>query len=207
MINIRSAFWTLTFLLFLGKLGIPVPENPTLIGGGYLLHEQISSPITSLCVWYLAIMAGDSLLFASAYWLFSRPALSALLDRYVGRKRTEEYRNAFARRAGLTLFLARFTFGIRALVYLAAGAARYPWRRFLTVDGVSVALQVLLFVGVGYYAGKQTSWAQTAGEKIALVLGICGLGGIMISCIFSVLLRKLSRHNQEEKEGETRRKE
>ena len=202
MINIRSAFWALTFLLFLGGLGIPVPENPALMGGGYLLHEQISPPITSLCVWYLAIMAGDSLLFASAYWLFSRPALSALLDRYLGKKRTEEYRTAFAQRAGLTLFLARFTFGIRALVYLAAGAARYPWRRFLTVDGMSVALQVLLFVGVGYYAGKQTNWAQTTGEKIALLLGICGLGGMMISYIFSVLLQRLSKRNQEEKEGE-----
>ena len=202
MINIRSAFWALTFLLFLGGLGIPVPENPALMGGGYLLHTRISPPITSLGVWYLAIMAGDSLLFALAYWLFSRPALSGLLDRYLGKKRTEEYRTAFGRRAGLTLFLARFTFGIRALVYLAAGAARYPWRRFLVVDGVSVAIQVLLFVGIGYYAGEQTNWAQATGEKIALLLGICGLGGILISYIFSALLRKLSNRNQEGKQGE-----
>jgi membrane protein DedA with SNARE-associated domain len=201
MINIRSAFWALTLLLFLGGLGIPVPENPALMGGGYILHEQISPPLTSLCVWYLAIMAGDSLLFASAYWLFSRPALSALLDRYLGKKRTEEYRTAFAQRAGMTLFLARFTFGIRALVYLAAGAARYPWQRFLAVDGVSVALQVLLFVGIGYYAGEKTSWAQTTGEKIALVLGICALGGMIISYVFSLILRKLSRRNQKDKEG------
>ena len=201
MINIRSAFWALTLLLFLGGLGIPVPENPALMGGGYILHEQISPPLTSLCVWYLAIMAGDSLLFALAYWLFSRPALSALLDRYLGKKRTEEYRTAFAQRAGMTLFLARFTFGIRALVYLAAGAARYPWQRFLAVDGVSVALQVLLFVGIGYYAGEKTSWAQTTGEKIALVLGICALGGMIISYVFSLILRKLSRRNQKDKEG------
>ena len=201
MINIRSAFWALTFLLFLGGLGIPVPENPALMGGGYLLHTRISPPITSLGVWYLAVMAGDSLLFALAYWLFSRPALSGLLDRYLGKKRTEEYRTAFAQRAGWTLFLARFTFGIRALVYLAAGAARYPWRRFLVVDGVSVAIQVLLFVGIGYYAGEQTNWAQATGEKIALLLGICGLGAIMISYIFSVLLRRLSARNKEQKEG------
>ena len=171
------------------------------MGGGYLLHTRMSPPITSLGVWYLAIMAGDSLLFALAYWLFTRPALSGLLDRYLGKKRTEEYRTAFAQRAGWTLFLARFTFGIRALVYLAAGAARYPWRRFLVVDGVSVAIQVLLFVGIGYYAGEQTNWAQATGEKIALLLGICGLGAIMISYIFSVLLRRLSARNKEQKEG------
>jgi membrane-associated protein len=202
MINLRSAFWAITILLFLGGLGIPVPENPALMGGGYALHKQISPPVVSLGVWYLAIMVGDSFLFASAYWLFSRPALSALLDRYVGQKRFEEYRSAFAQRAGWTLFLARFTFGIRALVYMAAGAARYPWRRFLAVDGLSVAFQVLLFVGIGYYAGEKSNWAQTTGENIAFLLGICALGGMMISYMFSILLRKLSRRNKQAKGGE-----
>jgi membrane-associated protein len=202
MMNIHSAFWAITILLFLGGMGVPIPENPALIGGGYALYKQVSPLFISLCVWYLAIMAGDSLLFASSYWLFTRPTFSKLLDRYVGRKRLEEYRSTFAGRAGWTLFLARFTFGIRALVYLAAGAARYPWQRFLAVDGVSVAVQVLLFTGVGYYAGERTKWAETTGEKIALVLGICALGGIMIAYICSILFRRLSRRNQEKKEGE-----
>jgi len=201
MINVRSAFWAITILLFLGGLGIPVPENPALMGGGYVLHNHLSPPVVSLFVWYLAIMVGDSLLFASSYWLFTRPTLSELLDRYVGRKRLEEYRTTFAGRAGWTLFLARFTFGIRALVYLAAGAARYPWQRFLAVDGVSVAVQVLLFVGIGFYAGERTKWAQSTGEKIALLLGICAVGGIVVSYFSSILLRKLSRRNKEEKEG------
>ena len=201
MINMRSAFWAITILLFLGGLGIPVPENPALMGGGYVLHRHLSPPVVSLLVWYLAIMVGDSLLFASSYWLFTRPTLSELLNRYVGRKRLEEYRTTFAGRAGWTLFLARFTFGIRALVYLAAGAARYPWQRFLAVDGVSVAAQVLLFVGIGYYAGERIEWAQTTGEKIAFLLGICALGGMVVSYISSILLRKLSMRNKEEREG------
>jgi len=201
MLKVRSAFWAITILLFLGGLGIPVPENPALMGGGYVLHRHLSPPVVSLFIWYLAIMLGDSLLFASSYWLFTRPTLSELLDRYVGRKRLEEYRTTFAGRAGWTLFLARFTFGIRALVYLAAGAARYPWQRFLAVDGVSVAVQVLLFVGIGFYAGERTTWAQSTGEKIALLLGICAVGGMVVSYISSILLRKLSRRNKEEKEG------
>jgi membrane protein DedA with SNARE-associated domain len=200
MINVRSAFWAVSILLFLGGLGIPIPENPALMGGGYALHKHLSPPLASLCVWYLAIMAGDSLLFASSYWLFTRPTFSQLLNRYVGRKRLEKYRATFAGRGGWTLFLARFTFGIRALVYLAAGAARYPWQRFLAVDGVSVAIQVLLFVGIGFYAGERTKWAQTTGEKIALVLGICALGGIVVSYFSSIILKRLSKEEMREKE-------
>jgi membrane protein DedA with SNARE-associated domain len=193
MINMRSVFWAIAVLLFMGGIGLPIPENPALMGGGYALHKHLSPPLASLCLWYLAIMAGDSLLFASSYWLFTRPRLSELLNRYVGGKRLEEYRTTFAGRAGWALFFARFTFGIRALVYLAAGAARYPWQRFLAVDGVSVAIQVLLFVGIGYYAGGRTKWAQTTGEKIAFFLGICALAGIIVSYLSSVILQKLSK--------------
>jgi membrane-associated protein len=197
MINIRSAFWAITIYLFLGGLGIPVPENPALMGGGYALYKEISPSLISLCLWYLAIMAGDSCLFASAYWLFTRPALSGLLNRYVGRKKLEKYRAAFAQRAGWTLFLARFTFGIRALAYMAAGAARYPWKRFLAVDGLSVAIQVLLFVGIGYYAGEQTKWARITGERIALLVGAFALAGMIITYIFSLVLHRLSKEKEQ----------
>ena len=193
MINMRSVFWAIAVLLFMGGIGLPIPENPALMGGGYALHKHLSPPLVSLFIWYLAIMVGDLLLFASAYWLFTRPRLSEILDRYVGGKRLEDYRSVFAGRAGWALFFARFTFGIRALFYLAAGAARYPWQRFLAVDGVSVAIQVLLFVGIGYYAGGRTKWAQTTGEKIAFFLGICALAGIIVSYLSSVILQKLSK--------------
>ncbi|MGD8372839.1 MAG: VTT domain-containing protein [Syntrophobacterales bacterium] len=198
MVQMRSVFWAIAILLFLGGLGIPVPENPALMGGGYALHKHLSPPLASLFVWYLAIMLGDSLLFASSYWIFTRPRPSELLERYVGRKKLEEYRTTFAGRAGWTLFLARFTFGIRALVYLAAGAARYPWQRFLAIDGVSVALQVLLFVGIGFYAGERTKWAQSTGEKIALLLGIFALAGIFVSYFSSAILQKLSMGKKRE---------
>jgi len=41
----------------------------------------------------------------------------------------------------------------------------------LAVDGVSVTIQVLLFVGIGYYAGERTKWAQTTGERRNKAIG------------------------------------
>ena len=201
MIDMRSVFWAIAVLLFMGGIGLPVPENPALMGGGYALHKHLSPPLISLFVWYLAIMAGDSLLFASAYWLFTRPKLLEMLNRYVGRRRLAEYRSAFAGRGGWALFFARFTFGIRALVYLAAGAARYPWQRFLAVDGLSVSIQVLLFVGIGYYAGEKTKWAHTTGEKIAVLLFLFAAAGIIVSYLSSIILKKLSKGEMGEKEN------
>jgi membrane protein DedA with SNARE-associated domain len=188
--NIKSVFWAITLTLFLGAMGLPIPENPVLMGGGYAIFKKISPPMASLGIWYFAIWLGDAILFGVAYWFFTRPGMARFLTRYVGKKRFQAYRLAFAAKGGWTLFLARFTFGIRAVAYVAAGAAHYSWKRFLVVDGISVAIQVLLFVGIGYFAGEKIDWAQDTGEKLVLILGLLALITLIITWICTYLLRK-----------------
>ena len=157
------------------------------------MFKQISPPMRSLFLWFLAILGGDFLLFALSHWFFTRDAVSALLKRCMGTERLEKYQMTFACWGGLMLFLARFTFGVRAVAYVAAGAARYSWLRFLVVDGVSVAIQVLLFVGIGYYAGEHVEWARASGEKIALLLGLLALITILITWVSWASVQKLSQ--------------
>jgi membrane-associated protein len=187
--NIESVFWAIALTLFLGGLGLPLPENPILMAGGYAIFKRVTPPAASLTLWYLAIIAGDVLLFAVSHWFFTRPAVAAFLKRIGGAHRLESYRKTFAVRGGWTLFLARFTFGFRAVAYIAAGAAHYPWKRFLFVDGLSVALQVMLFVGVGYFAGERIDWAENATHKIVLFLGILAIISLLITWLASYLVR------------------
>jgi len=188
----QSVGLMIALTLFLGGLGLPVPENPVLLGGGYAIFKEVVQPGTSLCLWYLAILLGDVLLFAAAYWFFSRPGIGGLMRRYVGSERISRYEAAFSCWGGWMLFLSRFTFGIRAIAYIAAGAARYSWLRFLAVDGLSVAIQVVLFVGIGYYAGEQVEWARASGEKIAFVLGVLALISILVTWLSSASIQRLS---------------
>ncbi len=194
--TVKSVFWAIALSLFFGALGFPVPENPILMGGGYAIFKKISPITASLCIWYLAIITGDTILFVISYWFFNRPALSAFLKRYVGAKRLESYQRAFTSHGGWTLFLARFTYGIRAVAYIAAGAAHYSWRRFLFVDGLSVAIQVCLFVGIGYYAGERVEWASETGEKIFILIGIFAFISLSVTWVSAVLVRKISYRNQ-----------
>jgi membrane protein DedA with SNARE-associated domain len=118
--------------------------------------------------------------------------VASLLTRYVGLKQFDAYKSAFAARGALTLFLARFAFAIRAVAYIAAGAAHYPWRRFLVVDALSVAVQVALFVGVGYYAGEHIEWALTTGEKLVVVLGLVAALTLVIAWVSTFFIRRFS---------------
>jgi membrane protein DedA with SNARE-associated domain len=188
--NFESVFWAIALTLFLGALGLPIPENPVLMGGGYAIFKKLCPATGSLAFWFLAIWVGDAILFAVSYWFFTRPGMARFLKRYVGKKRFESYQEAFVARGGWTLFLARFTFGIRAVAYVAAGAAHYSWKRFLIVDGMSVAFQVLLFVGIGYFAGERLEWAYDTGEKLVLILGLLALLILAITWFSTYLLRK-----------------
>lgn len=133
--------------------------------------------------------------WAIALKAFSRPSLLDFVMRFVRKDRFEKYRGAFLRHGGWMLFLARFTFGIRALAYLAAGAARYPLRRFLLIDGMSVAIQVLFFVGIGSYAGKNIKWEKATAHDITILI----MGAAVLSVLFSLgatfLVKRFTRGN------------
>jgi membrane-associated protein len=193
--RVGPVIWVIALALLLGGLGLPVPENPALVGGGYAIYSGLVMTVPGLCLWYLAIVCGDVVLFAVARWFFARPSPSGWLKRWAGKKRFERYQKAFLNWGGWTLFLARFTFGIRTVAYFAAGAASYPWTRFLVVDGVSVVIQVLLFVGIGYYAGERVELAKTASTKIALLLSLAAILTLVFTWIYALFVRRLSNRD------------
>lgn len=187
-----STLWVIAGTLFLAAQGLPLPENPVLLGGGYAIFEGATPTVVSLYVWYLAILTGDATLFAASYWLFTRPRVARLLIRLAGAKRFRAYRELFTDKGGWTLFLARFTYGIRAVAYVAAGAAHFPWSKFLLVDGISVALQVTLFVGIGYFAGDHIDLARDASATIVLVLGVLAGVTLLLTWGATLLVKRLA---------------
>ena len=193
--NLGPVIWAISLLLFLGGLGLPVPENPALVGGGYAIYKAVAPPLPSLCLWYFAILCGDFVLFAIVRWFFGRPAISNWVTRWAGQKRVEKYQGAFTNWGGWTLFFARFTFGIRAAAYVAAGAAGYPWIRFLAVDGVSVGIQVLMFLGIGYYAGDRVEWAKATSAKVALLLAAAALFTLLFTWVYSALVQRITNRD------------
>jgi len=189
---VHSVLWGITLSLFAGGIGIPVPENALLIAGGYALYQKICIPAPAIFLWYAALIAGDATLYLLMRWLFTRPSFSRFMNRWVRPDKLERHKRAFSRHAAWTLFLARFTFGIRAVAYVAAGAANYPFRKFLTVDGASVGLQIILFIGIGYYGSGQIEWAKAAVHEIAILLTVFALLSILASVAASMLIRRFA---------------
>ena len=94
--------------------------------------------------------------------------------------------------------MARFTFFIRALAYISAGAARYPLRRFLVVAGISVAFQLLMFVGIGYSAGDKLELAKASAQQIGILLTGAILLTVLLSLVATILMKRLTERKSSE---------
>jgi membrane protein DedA with SNARE-associated domain len=185
--------WAVAGSLLLSALGLPLPENPLLIGGGVAISEGLSSRLFSLPLWFAAIVLGDLVLYAIAYGLFTRPRVARILVRLAGAERLALFQDLFATRGAWTLFLARFTYGLRAVAYVAAGAAHFSPRRFVLVDSLAVGLQLLLFVGLGHYAGGQVEWARQTSGRLVAVLAVLALLTLGITWGSTLLVRRMAR--------------
>ena len=166
-------------VLLLCGLGLPLPEEVTLIGSGILLYQGHVDYIPIVLVCSSAILLGDSIPYA----LGRRYGMSALRIRWVSKilhpERFALLEQRFAQHGNWAIFTCRFLPGIRIPGYFAAGALKMPFLRFLTLD----ALGVLVSVPISILLGKMF------GEKVEeLEASVAGFHQILAFVILSIVL-------------------
>jgi len=129
-------------VLMLCGLGLPLPEEITLIGCGLLVaHDHVGFwEITGVCS--AAILLGDSIPF----WLGRRWGLAALKSRLVARvlhpERFAQLERKFADNGNWAIFTCRFLPGLRIPGYFTAGTLGMSYTRFILLDGLGVLVSV-----------------------------------------------------------------
>lgn len=106
-----------------------LPGDSLLVSAG-LLHEQLGLTVAAIAlVCSVAAVAGDQV----GYLIGSRWGTRMFKDgaRVLKTSRLRETEQFFEKYGGRALFLARFVPVVRTFVPLAAGSARYPYRRFV----------------------------------------------------------------------------
>ncbi len=127
----------------------PFPgDTIVLLGAWYAVHGALSWPAAFAAVTTGAV-AGAWLDWrvgrAIAPPVEERAALRGQLDA----ARLDRFEAAYRRWGGLLLVANRFLPGVRAFLFVAAGAARIPLGKVLFLGGLSAALWNVLLLGVG----------------------------------------------------------
>jgi len=150
----------LLLLLFLGEIGLPFPEDATLLLSGFLIAHRVTKLVPTLLVVYGGLLVTDFSLYliGKKYGrrLFEHKTFQKLLtpDRF---KRIEE---KFKQWGIWVILLGRHIFGLRAQIFLAAGVVRMSPLKFLLADGLSAMVTMILMMGIGYVGGDSVQVLQ-----------------------------------------------
>ena len=156
----------LLLLLFLGEIGLPFPEDATLLLSGFLIAHGVTKLVPTLLVVYGGLLVTDFSLYliGKKYGrrLFEHKTFQKLLtpDRF---KRIEE---KFKQWGIWVILLGRHIFGLRAQIFLAAGVVRISPLTFLFADGVSALVTIILMMGIGYVGGNSVQILQKDVSRI-----------------------------------------
>ncbi|MGC4000762.1 MAG: DedA family protein [Anaeromyxobacter sp.] len=145
-------------------LGVPIPEDITLLTMGYLTTMPDGSPrphtsvLLASLAGFLGCMGGDGIMFA----IGRRYGMSVIGHRpfrwLITPERLERARRIMDQHGPKILFAARFMPGIRSVGFFTAGSLGTPYSRFLTYDGLAAMISALL-VYSGWYWGFRSEWA------------------------------------------------
>jgi membrane protein DedA with SNARE-associated domain len=168
------------FLATLSTVALPVPEEAALLAAGYAVRLGQASFGGGFAAAWLAIMLGDT----SAYF-FGREVLWRALRTRWAQALFPEARRVWAEQlvkehGARAIVIGRFLVGLRAFVYFAVGASRFPFARFLAVDAAVAVVEVGVLVAVGFGLGELRARVGTAIDlAVAAVLVAALLGPLL----------------------------
>ncbi len=191
------AYVFVLLILLLCGLGLPVPEDITLIACGYLSHQDMAvmNLRTAFAVCMFGILAGDTILFFLGRRLGEEWDNSKRLQKLFSPRGMRKARRKFDKHGMKIVFFARFFAGIRAPVFFTAGTLRMRYRTFILLDTAAALLSVPIFLYIGYYFFADIDHALAlikSGKRTGFLI----LGCIVVAVLAWILIaRRLRKRN------------
>jgi membrane protein DedA with SNARE-associated domain len=141
-------------LLILGGIGLPFPEDTTLILSGFLVAHRVMKPFPTFMLIYCGLLITDFLLYSVGRKYGRAVVEHKRFHRILSPDRLSQLEEKFRKRDGWVVFLGRHLLGLRAQIFLVSGVMRMSPARFLFYDAVSALFTILLMGGIGYLGGN-----------------------------------------------------
>jgi membrane protein DedA with SNARE-associated domain len=170
---VHYGYWAVAVALLLENAGVPVPGETVLLLASFLAYSQHELSLSwIIVVATIAATLGDNLGFAlGAYG--GRPLLARYQAVFRIRDKTlARGESLFARFGAVTVFFARFVFGMRIIAGPMAGVLRMPWRKFLIFNFLGAMVWVTVISVVGYLFGQNWSLLEQFLKRFDVAVAI-----------------------------------
>jgi membrane protein DedA with SNARE-associated domain len=150
-----GAYLWLGGILLLCGLGLPIPEDISLIAAGYFAWKGVLDVHIAFGVCLSAVLAGDTLAFFMGRLFGRRVLASALARRYFTPRRQLRVRAYFRKYGSKVVLVGRFTPGLRFTIFFTAGTLHVRPAVFFIYDFAAAVFSVPVLVYSAWYFGHQ----------------------------------------------------
>jgi membrane protein DedA with SNARE-associated domain len=170
---VHYGYWAVAGALLLENAGVPLPGETILLMASFLAYSEHDLRLPwIIVVATIAATAGDNLGFALGHY-GGRP----LLARYQAFFRIKDATVArgeslFEKYGSLTIFFARFVFGMRIIAGPLAGVLRMHWRRFAIFNLLGAGLWVTVISVAGYLFGQHWGRLERVVQRFDVAVAI-----------------------------------
>lgn len=181
-----AAYSVILGVLFACGLGIPIPEDITLLAAGILAALDKISLWGAILAGLVGVMVGDTFLFYLGRRLGRRVFELPGFRRVFTKERAELAERKILENSRFICFTARFIPGLRSPIFLTAGIMGVRPVIFFGLDGLAALLSVPFWVVVGYWFGKNIDQALEIAKELQLYM----IAGVVLLILAYVLYRK-----------------
>jgi membrane protein DedA with SNARE-associated domain len=173
---VHYGYWAVAGALLLENAGVPLPGETILLMASFLAYSEHDLRLPwIIVVATIAATAGDNLGFALGHY-GGRP----LLARYQAFFRIKDATVArgeslFEKYGSLTIFFARFVFGMRIIAGPLAGVLRMHWRRFAIFNLLGAGLWVTVISVAGYLFGQHWGRLERVVQRFDVAVAVVAL--------------------------------
>lgn len=150
------AYVSIFLVLLACGLGLPVPEDITLVTAGILVYEESISLLPTVFLCLLGVLSGDFILFFFGRF-YKNKIMDSRLLRFLGLtpEKILYAKQKLKNNANLVCFTARFLAGLRAPIFITAGMLGVRPRVFMLMDTLAALISVPLLVCGAWYFGEE----------------------------------------------------
>ena len=185
----RYGYFVVFFGVMLENAGVPVPGETILLAAGFFAAQG------HFHLWMvIAIAACGAMLGDNAGYAVGRRVGRVALARYgpyilLTSKRLTKLDKFFARHGDKTILFARFVTGLRVFAALFAGAARMPWRTFVSYNMVGAIIWAIAIALLGFFFGQSWELLHRWIGRAGFIAGLAVLLVILLVYVWRRLAR------------------
>lgn len=193
----QHGYWTVFLALLMENAGIPVPGETILLFASFLAFDEQELRMK----WIILVAIAACTLGDNIGYIVGKRGGRPLLNRYRALFRIPEStikkgEDLFHKHGNLTIFFARFIFGMRIVAGPLAGVLNMPWRRFVLFNFLGASVWVTVISFLGFKFGEHWPTLIKVMGKVNLALGI-----IAAWAAYAIYRNYRARHPKEKPEG------